>query len=122
MKKSRLTISVLIIALSTLVSGWYLPWWFAGITAFVCGFAFIRRGYTAFITGFVTSGLMSCGLAFYKDYGAEVSIAKLVSGIFGNIGTLPVYLISGTMIAFIAGFWALSGNYLYKVVSGKLIK
>ena len=54
-------------------------------------------------------------IAYFKDYGAEVSIANLVSEIFKGVGILPIYLITGLIIGLVGGFSAMSGNYLSKI-------
>lgn len=65
---------------------------------------------------FIICALMWVFLAAYQDYGADVSIAGLLSSLFSDIGLLPVYLATGLIFGLVGGFAALTGNYFSKMV------
>jgi hypothetical protein len=112
MKTIKISLVILLIIFSTVLLQRFFPWWITCVVCFLLGLFLINRTYTAFITCFFTSGLSWIALAYFKDYNADVSIAVLVSGIFNNIGALPIYLITGLSIAFVSGFAGWSGNLL----------
>jgi hypothetical protein len=117
MKSIKLAIVAVIIVLTIVFGQEVLPWWISGLISFICGFFIINKRYTAFIFPFLVSGLTWIVLAFIKENSAEVSIANMVSEIFKNVGKVPIFLITGLIIALINGFFSLSGNYFKRVVS-----
>jgi hypothetical protein len=119
MKRIKAAIATGLIIFSILILQKFLPWWISGLISFFCGFFLINRKYTSFLLCFLVSGMTWVSLAFIKDYNAEVSIANLVSSIFKDIGKLPVYLITGLIIAFLNGFLGLSGNYFKRMLLPK---
>lgn len=119
MKRIKAAVATILIILSILFLQKFLPWWISGLVSFLSGLFLINRKYTSFLLCFLTSGMTWVALAFIKDYNAEVSIAQLVSSIFKDIGKTPVYLITGLVIAFINGFFALSGNYFKRMIFPK---
>ncbi|HOY14639.1 MAG TPA: hypothetical protein PLY70_15945 [Saprospiraceae bacterium] len=115
MKGTRLSVSILLIAITIYFGEEKYGWWISAVTCFVCGIFLIKKGYTSFILSFVTCFMAWTFIAYFKDYGAEVSIAVLVSEIFGGIGVLPIYLITGLIIGLVGGFSGISGNYFSKI-------
>jgi hypothetical protein len=116
MKTIKISLIIILIVLSVILLQKFMPWWISSLVCFLAGLFLINRSYTAFITSFFTTGLSWLGLAYLKDYNAEVNIANLVSGIFNNIGAMPIYLITALTIAFVSGFAGLTGNLLGKIV------
>jgi hypothetical protein len=118
--KLLLSIALLVVTLFWLQA--YSFWWVGSISSFFIGFFLIKRNYTALILTSSTSAICWITKAYYQDYDAQVSIAGLLSDIFGGIGVLPVYLITGLIISSICGLSAMAGNYFSRFIVDIVIK
>ena len=120
--KIKFLLAIVLLAVTLFWLQAFSYWWIGALTSFFIGFFLIKRNYTALILTSSTSAICWILKAYYQDYGAQVSIAGLLSDIFGGIGVLPIYIITGLIISSICGLSAMAGNYLSRFIVGIVIK
>jgi len=120
--KIKFLLAILLLSVTLLWLQTYTFWWVGALCSFIIGFFLIQRNYTALILTSSTAAICWIFKAYYQDYDAQVSIAVLLSDIFGGIGVLPVYIITGLIISSVCGLSAMAGNYLSRFIVDIVIK
>jgi len=114
----KFTVTVLLIAALSFLSGLYLPWWgFALASALVSALIPQRPG-IAFLSGFVAVFLLWGLLAWSIDAANNSILSKKIAQIL-PLGGSPALLILVTALvgALVGGGAALTGSYLQKTRS-----
>lgn len=109
----KFTVSVIIIALLSLVTGLYFPWWSLAIVAFLVSALVHQKAGRAFGAGFLAIFLLWGGLAFWMDLKNNHILSQRIAQLLplgGNSWAL--ILLTATLGALVAGFSAMAGSYL----------
>jgi hypothetical protein len=109
----KFIVSILVTAIFGYALALYLPWYSYAIAAFLVAAAFHQRGGRAFLSGFLSIGLLWGGLAWYLSAGNEHRLAKQVASILplqGNEWALMA--LTAVLGGLVGGLAALSGSYL----------
>jgi hypothetical protein len=110
-------LSILVTALLAFVSGIYMPWWGIAVTAFLVSAAIPQKPAFSFLSGFLGVFLLWEVLAWWIDSKNNGILSQKVASLF-KLGNSSVLLIVITSIigALVAGFAALSGSYLRRLI------
>lgn len=114
---SKYVLSIIVTALLAFVSGLYMPWWGIAVAAFLVSAAIPQRPAFSFLSGFLGVFLLWEVLAWWIDNKNNGILSQKVSSLFG-MGSSTVLLIVITSIlgALVAGFAALAGSYLRRLI------
>lgn len=116
----KFLISLLSVAILSLMLQFFLPWWSLAIAAFFVGLSANQSAGLSWLFGFLGVALVWWGYGFLIDFGTgsilSVKIAQLLPFAFGS--PLLLLLVSGIISGLVGAFAALSGSLLRKA-SGK---
>ena len=111
----KFIISVVLIALLSLVACFYLPWWSVAIVAFVIAALVPQRPAWSFLAGFISLFLLWSVLAFYISGKNNHILAHKVSLLILKTNSAILLVLCTALIgALVAGFAALAGSYARK--------
>ena len=106
-------ISLIMIAVLSFAACLYLPWWSIAVTAFIVGALIPQSPVSAFFAGFIALFLLWSLLSFYlSNANGHILSHKLSVLILRNDNPFLLILITGLIGAIVAGFGALTGNFL----------
>ena len=110
-------LSIVVTALLAFVCGLYMPWWGIAIAAFLVSAAIPQKPTFSFFSGFLCVFLLWEVLAWWIDNKNNGILSQKVAAIF-HLGSSSVLLIVITSIigALVAGFAALAGTYLRRLI------
>jgi hypothetical protein len=110
-------LSILVTALLGFVSGLYLPWWGIAIAAFLVSAAIPQKPSFSFLSGFLGIFLLWEILAWWIDEKNNGILSQKIAHLL-ELGNSSVLLIVITSIigALVAGFAALAGSYLRRLI------
>jgi hypothetical protein len=113
----KYTLSIVVTALLAFVSGIYMPWWGIAIAAFLVSAAIPQKPAFSFLSGFLGVFLLWEVLAWWIDNKNNGILSQKVASLF-KLGNSSVLLIVITSIlgALVAGFAALAGSYLRRLI------
>jgi hypothetical protein len=108
-------VSIVLIALLSLISGIFLPWWVIALAAALVGVLIPQRPGMAFLSGFVALFLLWGIVAWAIDSANGSILSQRIAQIL-PLGGSPVLLILVTALvgALVGGMAALTGSYLKK--------
>ncbi len=111
----KFIVSVFLIALLSVASCLYLPWWSVAVVAFIVAALIPQKPFLSFISGFAALFLLWGGLAWYLSNNNNDLLAHKVSLIILKMDS-PIALIIVTALigSLVAGFAALSGSFVHK--------
>jgi|SRR5579871_446454 len=113
----KFIVSLLLTALLSFVSGLYLPWWGIAVAAFLVAVVIPLKHGIAFIAGFAGVFLLWGGLAWWIDAANNSILSKKIALVLPLGGSIVLLiLITAFFGALVAGFAALAGSYLRKLV------
>jgi len=108
-------ISILLIALVSIVAGLYLPWWSIALAAFVVIALIPQKPLYAFLSGFIAIFILWSGMSFIISNKNDHILAHKISMIIlQSDSPVSLVLITGLIGALVAGCGALAGSYLRK--------
>lgn len=111
----KFLVSILLIALLSLVACIYLPWWSIAIVAMLVTVLISMGPIKAFFAGFIALFFLWSILAFWISAGNEHILAHKISLTMLKMDSpVSLALITGLIGALVAGFAALAGSYLRK--------
>ncbi len=110
-------LSILVTALLAFVIGIYMPWWGIAIAAFLVSAAIPQKPAFSFLSGFLGVFLLWEVLAWWIDNKNNGILSQRVASLF-KLGNSSVLLIVITSVigALVAGFAALAGSYLRRLI------
>jgi len=113
----KYVLSIVVTALVAFVLGLYLPWWGIAIAAFVVSAAIPQKPTFSFLSGFLGVFLLWEVLAWWIDNKNNGILSQKVATLMG-LGNSSVLLIVITSVvgALVAGFAALAGTYLRRLI------
>ena len=102
-------ISILLIAVLTLLFGYLLPWWSLVIPCVLYGFLYGQKAGRSFRNAFIGVALcwMITALTVHLTSGSELPF--LVAGLFPGGSVVVIYLLTGLTGGLTGGFAALTG-------------
>ncbi len=110
-------LSILVTALLSFVSGLYMPWWGIAIAAFLVSAAIPQKPAFSFLSGFLGVFLLWEGLAWWIDYKNNGILSQKIANILPLGGsTVLLIVITSVVGAIVAGFAALAGSYLRRLI------
>lgn len=110
-------LSILVTALVSFVSGLYMPWWGIAIAAFLVSAAIPQKPAYSFLSGFLGVFLLWEVLAWWIDNKNGGILSQKIAYIFGLGGSsLLLIVITSVIGALVAGFAALAGSYLRRLI------
>jgi hypothetical protein len=110
-------LSILVTALLAFVSGLYMPWWGIAVAAFLVSAAIPQKPVYSLLSGFLGVFLLWEVLAWWIDNKNNGILSQKIANIL-PLGGSSVLLILITSIigALVAGFAALAGSYLRRLI------
>ena len=113
----KYVLSIVVTALLAFVLGLYLPWWGIAIAAFLVSAAIPQKPTFSFLSGFLGVFLLWEVLAWWIDNKNNGILSQKVAALLG-LGNSSVLLIVITSVvgALVAGFAALAGTYLRRLI------
>jgi hypothetical protein len=110
-------ISLLLTMIVSFAAGLYLPFWSAGLAAFLVAVFIYQRPGMAYLAGFVSILLLWVLLAWWIDAQNDSILSKRIATLFPLGGSsFMLILITGIVGGIVGGLSALSGNYLRKYI------
>src|ERR1700704_5714823 len=110
-------LSILVTSLMAFVSGIYLPWWGIAIAAFLVSAAIPQKPAFSFLSGFLGVFLLWEVLAWWIDNKNNGILSQKISDLLGLGGSSVLLIVITSIIGgLVAGFAALSGTYMRRVV------
>lgn len=107
--------AIILTALLSYVSGLYFPWWSIAIAAFVVAVAIPQKPFHSFSAGFLALFLLWIGLALVIDSNNNHLLSlKIAEILFKSPSQALIMFATGLVGALVAGFAALTGNYVRK--------
>lgn len=108
-------ISLLAIAVLSLVVGLYAPWWSIAVVAFLVSLCISQKPGSSFLSGFMGIFLLWLILALLINAANGSILANRIGGMLG-VGPNPVLLafITALVGGLVAGFAALTASYMRK--------
>ena len=114
---SKYILSILVTALLAFVSGLYMPWWGIAVASFLVSAAIPQRPAFSFLSGFLGVFLLWEVLAWWIDNKNNGILSQKVSVLFGLGGSSVLLIVITSIIgALVAGFGALAGSYLRRLI------
>jgi len=87
-------------------------WWLLMPSCFLISYIYMDNKWTSFVISFFAIFTLWVGLALMKNFTSPVSIANILSSLFGDIPNWSVYLITGLVGAIPAGLSGFAGSWL----------
>ncbi len=113
----RIVVSIFLIAITAFVMGIYLPWWSIAIAAFIIPLFIQQSSLWAFISGFVALFLLWGVMSWIiSSNNQQVFAHKMAMLILSNDSPALLVFVTALLGALVAGFAALSGNRLRKII------
>jgi hypothetical protein len=110
-------LAILVTALVSFVSGLYMPWWGIALAAFLVSAAIPQRPAYSFLSGFLGVFLLWEVLAWWIDNKNGGILSQKIANIFGLDGSSLLLIVITSLIgALVAGFAALTGSYLRRLL------
>ncbi len=107
--------AIILTALLSYVSGLYFPWWSIAFAAFLVAVAIPQKPFHAFLAGFLALFLLWIGLALWIDMNNKHLLSlKIAEILFKTPSHALILSATGLVGALVAGFAALTGNYVRK--------
>jgi hypothetical protein len=111
----------LIQLLLTIITSWllqsFLPWWSAVIAAFIIGLLLSgNKGISSFFAGFSAIFLLWFGYALVIDINSQSILTEKIASILTVNNKYILIMITGVIGALPAGFGALTGNRLARLL------
>lgn len=107
--------AIILTALLSYVSGLYFPWWSIAFAAFLVAVAIPQKSFYAFLAGFLALFLLWIGLALWIDMNNKHLLSlKIAEILFKAPSHALIMFATGLVGALVAGFAALTGNYVRK--------
>jgi hypothetical protein len=109
----KFVISILLTILVSFAVGMYLPFWSAGLVAFLVAVFIYQKPGMAYLAGFVSILLLWALLAWWIDAQNDSILSTRMATLFplGGSSALLI-LITGIVGAIVGGLSALSGSFL----------
>lgn len=105
---------IYLIALLTVVTSWWLPWWFVAIWCGLLGI--LAPSYKkAFIVSFLAVFLSWILVAYYFDLKAQMILSHKMTDVFFMPHPLVLYILTGTVGGLMAGLSAGCGYLLMQI-------
>ena len=109
----KIIVAILLTALLAFVGGLYLQWWSLAIAAFLIALLIPQKAGKAFLSGFLGVFILWAALAWWIDIKNEGILSKKIATLFHLGGSsFLLILVTAFIGGLVAGFAALSGNYL----------
>lgn len=109
----KFVVAIILTALLSFVAGLYFPWWTIAIAAFLVALLIYQKTWKAFLAGFLGLLLLWSGLAYWIDVNNESILSAKIGELIGvGSNSFLLILITGLIGGLVAGFAALSGNFL----------
>ena len=113
----KFIVAILLTALLSFVCGLYLPWWGVAVAAFVVSTLIRQKPGMAFLSGFAGVFLLWALLTWWIDARNNSILSKKIALVLPLGGSvLALVLLTAFIGALVAGFGALTGTYLRKMV------
>jgi hypothetical protein len=113
----KYTLSILVTALASFVAGLYMPWWGIAVASFLVSAAIPQKPGFSFLSGFLGVFLLWEILAWWIDNKNSGILSQKIASIlpFGG-SSLLLIIITSLVGAIVAGFAALAGSYLRRLI------
>jgi hypothetical protein len=114
---SKYILSIVVTGLLAFVAGLYLPWWGIAIAAFLVSAAIPQKPAFSFLSGFLGVFLLWEVLAWWIDNKNNGILSQKIATILpmGGSSVLLIFITS-VIGALVAGFAALAGTYLRRLI------
>jgi hypothetical protein len=110
-------LSILVTAVVSFVAGLYMPWWGIAIAAFLVSAAIPQKPGFSFLSGFLGVFLLWEILAWWIDNKNSGILSQKMANILPFGGSSLVLIIVTSLVgAIVAGFAALAGSYLRRLI------
>lgn len=110
-------LSILVTALVSFVAGLYMPWWGIAVAAFLVSAAIPQKPGFSFLSGFLGVFLLWEILAWWIDNKNNGILSQKIANILPVGGSsLLLIIITSLVGALVAGFAALAGTYLRRLI------
>jgi hypothetical protein len=109
----KFIVAIFLTALLSFISGLYFPWWTIAIASFLVALLVYQKAWKAFVAGFLGLLLLWSSLAYWIDINNESILSAKIGELIGvGSNSFLLILITGLIGGLVAGFAALSGNFL----------
>ena len=108
----KFLVAVILTGLLAFVSGLFLPWWGISFAAFLVALLIRQGGARSWFSGFLGIFLLWGGLALWINLQNQGILAERIAKVFSLGNPVILILVTGIIGGLVAGFAALSGNYL----------
>jgi hypothetical protein len=113
----KYVLSILVTALLAFVAGLYMPWWGIAIAAFLVSAAIPQKPAFSFLSGFLGVFLLWEVLAWWIDSKNNGILSQKIASILPLGGSSVLLIVITSIIgALVAGFSALAGSYLRRLI------
>jgi hypothetical protein len=117
MKNMKILVSIILIALSAFVLGIYMPWWSIAIAAFLVPLVIDQKSLWAFLSGFIALFLLWGIMSWIISSNNQQIFAHKISRLILSTDSPNLLIfITALLGAIVAGFAALSGSLLRKLI------
>jgi MFS family permease len=89
----------------------FFPWWTVAIGAFLVAFLFDRKGFPAFVVGFLSIAMLWLGYALIIDFSTQSILTEKLNRLL-PINSLVLTALLGGLVG---GFGALTGSLFRKI-------
>ena len=115
----KFLITFILIGILSFAACTFFPWWSIAIVAFIVALVIPQSAFSAFLAGFLSTGLLWLVLSYYiSRINNDLLAGKISLLIFHSNNPLLLILATGLIGALVSGLGALSGN-LFRITRGK---
>jgi hypothetical protein len=107
--KNLIVIPILLIF--SYIAQLFFPWWIVVIAAFICCFLFQTGKFVAFTACLLAIFALWSVKAYLSDSNFDVPMSEILGGMFGNISSSAVFLLTGLVGGIMAGLGGLLGSW-----------
>jgi hypothetical protein len=118
----RFFISILLIAVLSFVTTFFLPWWMLALVCFFVAFFFRLNGGKAFLAGFAGVFLLWLLVAVLKDTANDHILSSRMAQLLNLPASFLFLLISAVVGGIVGGMAAWSGSVVAGVMAMKKAK
>lgn len=117
MKKGFLFAIVLIFI--NALTAYFLPWWSVALASAILAYSFRMSPLISFSIAFVSVTFLYIGVAYVLFIRSDSRLTEMISGVFMNIGTYNLILLTGLIGGLTAGFGSWVGSSAREFIMNK---
>ena len=111
-------VSIALTGLLSFICGLYLPWWSIALAAFLVGLLIPQKPFMSYLAAFLGVFLLWEFLAWWIDYKNNSILSQKIAQLMQIGGSTGLLILLTSLVgALVAGFAALTGCYLRRVMA-----